>query len=231
MELFKRVCAFYVDELNDEEIKDLYQTIPAGTFTYEKADYLNLVDEKVKDYKNTLGNQRLKKLWLDKTGTASPRTWSKLHKMPILCLIPDNEMQAARTAFDAINNSRSDAGTIEKTITYLESAKFFDLLKDEKTLDKIFRVSIIKNYFVMLNNIDEVKNYLDSKILAEPYDWFGLPEVDKKLCQMAEAKYSQSGCGKALEKIDRMSEVDLKHYLKELIKDNMIVGMEIIKNG
>ena len=81
----------------------------------------------------------------------------------------------------------------------------------------------------MLTDVDEVKQYLDSRISAEPYDWFGLPEVDKKLRQMAEAKYNQSGCGKALEKIDQMNEVDVKHYLKELIKDNMIVGIEIIK--
>ena len=46
---------------------------------------------------------------------------------------------------------------------------------------------------------------------------------------MAEAKYNQTGCDRALEKIDGMEINDVKRYLKELIKDNMIVGMEIIK--
>lgn len=230
LDLFKRVCAFYVDEFTDEEIKDLYQTIPAGTFTYEKSDYLSLVDTKVKEYKSSLGNQRLKKLWLDKTGTSSPRIWSKKHKMPILCLIPDNEIQMAGIAFDTVNKSHPDVTAIDKAIAYLESAKFFDKLDDDEALDKAFRISIIKNYAVMLTDIDEVKEYLDSRITVEPYDWFGLPEVDKKLRQMAEAKYNQTGCAKALEKIDHMDVDDVKRYLKDLIKDNMIVGMEIIKD-
>ena len=231
LELFKRVCAFYVEELNDEEIKDLYQTIPMGTFTYEKAEYLNLVDNKVKEFKRELGNQRLKQLWRDKTGTDSPRMWSRKHDMPILCLVPDGELQSAREAFAAINNNRSDAAAIDKAIAYLESASFFDRLEDNEALDRAFRTSIIKDYSVLLTDIDEVKKYLDSRISAEPYEWFGLPEVDKKLRQMAEAKYNQDGCGKALEKIDQMNEVDVKRYLKELIKDNMNVGMAIIKNN
>lgn len=227
--LFKRVCSYYIDEFSEEEIKELYQTIPAGTFTYEKSDYINLVDGKVKDYKSTLGNQKLKKMWQDKTGTASPRAWSKDHRMPILCLISDKELQTARAAFGTINKSHPDSTSIDKAIAYLESADFFKLLSDDDALDRIFRESIIKNYSVMLADIDEVKSYLDSRISADPYDWFGLPEVEKKLQQMAEAKYNQSGCDRALEKIDRMDVADVKRYLKELIKDNMVVGMEIIK--
>ena len=61
------------------------------------------------------------------------------------------------------------------------------------------------------------------------YDWFGLPMVDKKLHEMAEYKYNQSGCDKALEKIEDMDVSEVKQYLKKLIRDNMIVGMEIIK--
>lgn len=48
---------------------------------------------------------------------------------------------------------------------------------------------------------------------------------------MAEAKYNQGGCELALSKIDEMDITDVKNYLKELIRDNMIVGMEIIKGN
>lgn len=229
VDLFKRVCSYYVEEFTDDEVRELYQTIPAGTFTYEKSDYINLVDSKVKEYKSTLGSQRLKKLWTDKTETASPRVWSNLHKMPILCLVPDQEIQTARDAFSAVNKSRADSATIEKAIAYLESASFFVLIDDTDALNKAFRDKVIKSYSVMLTDIDEVKEYLNSRIAAEPYDWFGLPEVEKRLQQMAEAKYNQGGCDRALEKIDRMDIADVKRYLKELIKDNMVVGMEIIK--
>ena len=48
---------------------------------------------------------------------------------------------------------------------------------------------------------------------------------------MAEDKYAREGCTKALEKIDVMQPEDVRQYLKRLIKDNMVVGMEIIKNN
>ena len=151
--------------------------------------------------------------------------------MPILCLIPDAEVQQARAAFGTLNKNHPDASSIDKAKDYLEKATFYKLLDDQAALDRIFTESIIKSYSVMLTDIDEVKHYLDSRISSDPYDWFGLPEVDKKLQQMAEAKYNQGGSAKALEKIDNMDVADVKRYLKELIKDNMTVGMEIIKGN
>lgn len=229
VDLFKRVCGYYLDGLSDEEIKEVFATIPAGSFTYEKADYLNTVEAKIKTYKEGLKSAKLKKLWRDRTGTDTPRAWSKKNKMPILCLVPDAEIAKARAAFGAVNRAKSDESAIDKAIEYFATAKFFDLLADDVAMDKAFRDGIIKSYAVMLTDIQEVKDYLDSHITADPFDWFGLPEIDKKLRQMAEAKYNQGGCDRALAKIDEMDVSDVKKYLKDLIKDNMIVGMEIIK--
>ncbi len=231
VDLFKRVCGYYLDGLSDEEIKEVFATIPAGSFTYEKADYLNTVEAKVKAYKEGLKSAKLKKLWRDKTGTDTPRAWSKKNKMPILCLVPDSEIAKAKAAFGAVNRTKSDEAAIDKAMEYFATARFFDLLADETALDKAFRDGIIKSYAIMLTDIQEVKDYLDSHITADPFDWFGLPEIDKKLRQMAEAKYNQGGCDRALAKIDEMDISDVKKYLKDLIKDNMIVGMEIIKGN
>lgn len=231
IDLFKAVCAFYLEGLTDDEIRGLYQTIPVGTFTMDKAAYTNTVDAKVKEYRSSLGNEQLKKLWQEKTNSTTPREWSRKHLMPILCLIPDAEVQQARAAFGTLNKNHPDASSIDKAKDYLEKATFYKLLDDQAALDRIFTESIIKSYSVMLTDIDEVKHYLDSRISSDPYDWFGLPEVDKKLQQMAEAKYNQGGSAKALEKIDNMDVADVKRYLKELIKDNMTVGMEIIKGN
>ena len=231
VDLFKEVCAFYLDGFSDEEIRGLYQTLPTGVFTDDKAAYTNMVDAKAKDYRSNLGNEQLKALWKEKTKSASPREWSRKHLMPVLSLVPDAEVQNARIAFGTLNRNHPDASSVEKAKEYLEKASFYKLMDDQTTLDRIFRDTIIKNYAVMLTDIDEVKRYLDSRITQEPYDWFGLPEVDKKLQQMAEAKYNQEGCTRALEKIDSMDVADVKRYLKELIKDNMTVGMEIIKDN
>ena len=151
--------------------------------------------------------------------------------MPVLSLVPDDEVTAARTAFGALNRNHPDAVSVAKAKEYLNRATFYSVMDDKAALDKIFTDTIIKYYAVMLTDVDEVKDYLNSRLSSEPYDWFGLPEVDKKLKQMAEAKYNQGGSARALEKIDEMDVEDVKRYLKELIKDNMTVGMEIIKGN
>lgn len=231
VDLFKRVCVYYLDGLSDDEIKDVFGTIPAGTFTYEKSDYFTVVENKVKAYKEGLKSAKLKALWKEKTGSDTPRAWSKKHKMPILCLVPDSEIAKAKAAFGTVNRTKSDETSIDKAIEYFKEASFFELMSDEVALGKVFRDGIIKSYAVMLTDIQEVKDYLDSHITADPYDWFALPEVDKKLKQMAEAKYNRGGCAQALAKIDEMDIADVKKYLKALIKDNMVVGMEIIKGN
>lgn len=231
IDVFKKVCAFYIEphDFTNDEINELYKTLPMNCFNREKADYLNLVEFKVAEFNTARGSAKLKKLWLDRTGTVSPIAWSKEYKMPILCMIDDDQMQAAKVAFSAVNRQKPDATAIDKAIEYLESATFFDRLRYPEERDKAFRSTIIKGYSVMLPDINEIKSYLSRVITADPYEWLGLPEVDKKLKQMAEAKYNQGGCDKALEKIDSMDISEVKRYLKDLIKDNMTVGIEIIK--
>lgn len=231
VELFKRVCGYYLDGLSDDEIKEVFAMLPSGAFTYEKAEYLNTVEAKVKSYMEGLKSAKLKKLWKDRTGTDTPREWSKKHQMPILCIIPDSEIAKAKAAFGTVNRAKADEASIDRALEYFATAKFFDIMDDNFALDKAFIDSIIKSYAVMLTDIQEVKDYLDSHITVEPFDWFGLPEIDKKLRQMAEAKYNQGGCDRALAKIDEMDISDVKKYLKDLIKDNMVVGMEIIKDN
>lgn len=231
--LFRQVCGFYIEShgFTEEEIADLYKTLPMNCFTRDKSEYLGLVENTVAKFNAARGSAKLKKLWLDRTETVSPREWSRKYKMPILCMIEDSQMQMAKATFDTVNRQKADALSIDKAIAFLETATFYHLLKNEEERNKAFFSAVVKDYSVMLTEIDEIKNYLDRVISAEPYEWLGLPEVDKKLRQMAEAKYNQVGCDKALEKIDSMDIADLKRYLKDLIKDNMIVGMEIIKGS
>jgi hypothetical protein len=49
--------------------------------------------------------------------------------------------------------------------------------------------------------------------------------------QLAEAEYNAGGSDKVLLKIDEMDDVQVKQYLKRLIKDSITVGMEILANG
>lgn len=198
-------------------------------FTMEKSTYQAAVENAAERYVSEQGAEKLRNFWKQKTGADTPKAWSKIHRTPILCMIDDKDMQSAKDAFGTLNKKQPDSASVEKAMQFLENATFFNKLSDNDAINEAFRATIIKSYSVLFEDLDEVRSRLEDVMAVDVYDWFGLPEVDKKLCEMAEYKYNQSGCDLALEKIDGMDVSDVKQYLKRLIRDNMIVGMEIIK--
>lgn len=233
VKLFREVCNFFLEQYNftDEDINEIFALIPTGQFVHDKANFQNTVKDKIEKYLAESKGKQLKDMWKEKTNTDSPKEWSIKYKMPILCMIPYDDFKNAKETLNTINEKHPDNSSIEKAIVYLEKADFFDKLESQQERDKAFRKSVIKDYAVILTDIKKVKDYLGRVMTDLPYDWFASPVVENKLNQMAEAEYTQSGCDIALEKIESMDVDDVKSYLKELIKDNMIVGMEIIKDN
>ena len=228
-DLFREACAYIVGRFSEEEAWEIFKLLPNNLFTSEKSDYQATVQTAVDKYIREQSATKLKEMWREKTQTDNPRQWSKKYRTPILCMIPDKDVPAARAVFGTLNRKQPDTASIDKAIEYLKRADFFDCLSSQEERDKAFRENIVKSYSVMLDDLDEVRSHLMKVMGSEPYDWFGLPEVDKKLKEMAEFKYNETGCDKALEKIDSMDVADVKQYLKRLIKDNIVIGMEIIK--
>ena len=228
-DVFRKACAYIVRRFSDEETREIYKLLPNNLFTSEKSDYQAAVQTAVDKYISEQSATKLKEIWREKTQTENPKQWSKKYRTPILCMIKDKDIPVARAAFGTLNRKKPDPASIDKAIEYLESADFYDRLSDQEERDKAFRENVVRSYSVMLDDLEEVRSHLWRVMGTEPYDWFGLPEVDRKLKEMAEFKYNESGCNKALEKIDSMDVADVKQYLKRLIKDNMVVGMEIIK--
>lgn len=227
--LFRKACAYVVGRFGDDEIKEIFRLLSNDMFTMEKSTYQAAVENAAERYVSEQGAEKLRNFWKQKTGADTPKAWSKIHRTPILCMIDDKDMQSAKDAFGTLNKKQPDSASVEKAMQFLENATFFNKLSDNDAINEAFRATIIKSYSVLFEDLDEVRSRLEDVMAVDVYDWFGLPEVDKKLCEMAEYKYNQSGCDLALEKIDGMDVSDVKQYLKRLIRDNMIVGMEIIK--
>ena len=230
LDLFKKVCSIYIEDLDDEDItKIMLQSVPKDVFTLDKTLYLQKIDAAVREYKENLINVQLKKLWFDKTKTDNPKAWSKLYRMPIQCMVDNNEIDTALSAFDAINRNKSSENEINKAITYINNATFINTLSNEDERNAAFSKNVLKNYAVVLTDIEEVKDYLTNKVGNDPYLWYGHPRVEEAVQKLAQKNYIRTGCDKALERIDAMDVNMVKAYLKELIKDNMNVGIEIIK--
>lgn len=227
--IFRSVCKDYLNGFGDDSVQTIYDKISVNAFTKDKPEFMNEIGRLIDDFKRSMGAEKLKKLWKDKTGTTSPKEWSNKNSMPILAMVPENEVVLARRVFDCINRKSSDEHSVNEALDYLNSAEFFDNLKNENSRNEAFQRIILKDYSVLLSKIETVKTSLKGELSAEPYDWYGLPEVDAKVKYLAERNYNQNGYQKALEKIESMDTEKVKEYLKDLIKGNMKVGMEIIK--
>lgn len=230
-DVFKKVCDFELTGLSDADKDKVYGAMPIGCFTKDKVGYSNLVAQMVEEQKKGLNSMKLRNIWREKTNTSSPYQWSEQFSMPIFAMLAEQEVTVCRKIFATINSNKADAKDISDAITYLENAKFFDFLNDASQRDKMFVKNIICDNAVMLSNIAEVKDYLRSHVTDVPYYWFGSPSVQSTLNKMAEAKYNKDGYEIAFQKIDQMSAEDVKKYLKDLIKNNKNVGVEIIKNN
>lgn len=230
-DVFKKVCDFELTGLSDADKDKVYGAMPMGCFTKDKVGYSNLVAQMVEEQKKGLNSMKLRNIWREKTNTSSPYQWSEQFSMPIFAMLAEQEVTVCRKIFATINSNKADAKDISDAITDLENAKFFDFLSDASQRDKMFVKNIIRDNAVMLSNIAEVKDYLRSHVTDVPYYWFGSPSVQSTLNKMAEAKYNKDGYEIAFQKIDQMSAEDVKKYLKDLIKNNKNVGVEIIKNN
>lgn len=220
---------FYLDGLADNDVSEIASKL-YDVFDLENSEYQRKLESIVSDYKANMSKYKLMELWKSKTNTDSPYHWSEKYLMPILCMIPSQKQDEARKVFNVINEQINDKNRIDDAISYIEKFVYFADLNSEYARNNAFKQQVLKSYETMLDNIDDVKNSIKSKLPVAPYYWLGNTAVEELLRNMAFQKYNNGGSSKVYSVIDSMSSEDLKKYLKDLVKENMVVGIEIIKN-
>lgn len=228
IEILSKVGEFYFAGLQSEDIAEISKTL-YDVFTKENSEFLALLGEKVNDYKASLKKFKLKALWKEKTGTESPLLWSATYLMPVACMFDRTEETQARNACMLINSPIDDEGKINEAIAFLEASKCINQLKDDKCRNEAFKSKFLKSYAVILTDIEQVKSEIRSRVSEEPYDWLNSENVATVLRNLAFQKYNNGGSELASNIVETMDTQDLKDYIKKLIKENMTVGIEIIK--
>lgn len=126
-------------------------------------------------------------------------------------------------------NATKDENTITTALDYLDKMTYVQKLNNKEDRDKAFRDVFLEEFSELFDDVDEVRTYLQNHISDSPYHWLGNKAVTAKIKTMANAKYNESGYGKAKKVIDEMPAEQVKEYLKKMIEDNFVVGLEIIK--
>lgn len=229
---FIKSCNFYLDELEEVDVKNILDDDKygfKGTYTVEPDVYTKKVQEAVNTYRSSLEYVKLRKHWEELTGTESPFAWSNIYKMPILVMTPEDESSTARKVFGTINSKSTDKDAIALAEDYISKMSYVTQLNSVDERAKAFKEYFLNEYEVLFDDLEKVKEYIQAHVTDVPYYWIGNTSVTAKIKTMAKAKYTESGYGKAKKIIDDMPADQVKEYLKQLIQDNIVVGVEIMK--
>lgn len=228
--VFAEIYKPYLEDLSDNDIADVKSKLQTGLYELSKTDCNVKVKEAAEEYRKNQLKSQLFRLWKDNTGTKNPREWSSRYRTPILCCISEAEYEKAKEAFETLNRNWGTDAEIKSALVFLGSTTLFDVLSDDDKINVAFKRDIVGEYSTLLPDLDKVRDTLD-RLSVDTYDWRDNPSVKGKVKQLAEAKYNAGGSDKVLLIIDEMDDAQLKKYLKRLVKDSIVVGIEILANG
>lgn len=228
--LFNKVYKVYLEDLSDEDKARVAAKLPVERMFHASATECNrLVTDAVEAYQKTQLKTQLAEAWRAKTRTKSPREWSGRYRMPILIMIPDEQVEKAKRAFSALNSVNPSESDIKNALAFLEQASFFDDLNDPDKREAAFRGRLLGKHAQMLPPVEDVQESLLERIPAvEPYEWDRSPAINEAIQIMAKKEYDAGGSDRVARKIDTLSDAQAKVYLRQLIKSNMAVGLEIL---
>ena len=94
--------------------------------------------------------------------------------------------------------------------------------------DLAFQQKILGRYAVVLKDLSAVRNRLKETLGGNVYGWFGHPELQHIISQLAQMEYSRNCASLLAGKIDKMSPTEAKDYLKRLVLNQLEIGIEIL---
>lgn len=220
-------------DVSTEDIDKVYQELDIYGVQGNLENFLSTVRREVAKLQTQLMLGRVRKAWLEMTDSKSPAEWSRSNKIPILWL-PEMKDDRLVEIFDILNGKpvRYDAQSLEKSLAYLESVKNrFAVLKDAGRLDEIFLKSAGVDEYAFVLRINELKDYIAKRLGADAYAWaMQTADVGRLAKEFLDGLYQRTVFAQVFKKIDVMSAERAKEYLKELIRKNAIVGLNILKD-
>lgn len=226
---FKEKCSFDLDGLSEIDVSKIFATMPLGSFAKTNSEFQNIASQKITEYRKTILIEELKKLWVAKTDTKSPKDWSDKYKTPILCLA-DEDYDTAKKSFETFMQKMAPDNEIKNAIEYFKRASIFNKMCNAEIRNNAFAEKMIGKYFI-IKDIDETREVLLQRLDCSIYDWYPKTQQTENILEKyAEKLYQTKGCEQALAMIEGMSEANVKLYLKKLVRERMEVGMEILKD-
>lgn len=228
--VFSEIYSPYLKGFSEAECEEVKNSISANLFVESITNANAIVKKAAEEYRNNQLKTQLFDLWKKKTKTKTPRDWSEKFHMPILCCICADIYTEAKKAFSTLNSSTPIEVDVKEALLFLQNVTFFDEIADLNFRDECFSRVIIGDYASLLPDIEVVKDLLEDTGIA-PYEWNDNPAIKEKIAELASAEYNAGGSDKAVDVIEKMTDSELKKWLKDVVKHDMGLGVKIIING
>lgn len=221
--------------LTAAEMEELFISMPRSSFTDLRSTYRKNLTDKANDILQKQNRRELLKLWRELSGTDSPREWSRLHRTPIMIMIPKEENQkAVADIFNCINSKATDTKTLKTAIEYLKRRPdYFAALKDSAQIESAFRATFIgEQYGVLLDDNDELRDELSASLTTDAHQWYPNIRATEIIADFAKKKYYDGGAyDKVSARVMRMSDSEAKQLLLRLLNKNYEVGLKLLRGG
>lgn len=233
LKILRDKFSFQLSDLSEQEVNEVYSSLPYGSFTDSRGHYHKNLNDKAKEIRKGQLKNELLQLWREVAGNKSPREWSKVHRTPILAMVPKSEESDARKVFSTVMATAPDENDVNFAIDYLKKRPaYFAAIKEERQIEESFREAIIGDKQVLFDDNDEVRNELETKFPGDAYQWYPSVHVKELVDEISQNKYYSGGVyDKISAQVNKMSPNDAKALLLELLDKNYEVGLKILRES
>lgn len=226
--LFATYYASSLNGLDADGIKRVYLKLPDTSYTTSKSDFVKQVNACADQERATQMHNQLRKLWEEASGFNGPVKWSEHYMTPVLALVPTSEQDKARKLFAVLCGSYTNQSDIDIAMDYMKSSPaFLSSLQDSVKIDAAFEQALIGQYRTVIS-VTEARKELDERSSAEPYYWMEGRTAQDIIREKAETNYLSGANEPLMRRIDDMDASRAKEYLKDLVKNKLDVGIQIM---
>ena len=232
LQIYRDVYSGYTHGLSDDDVISVMSSMPTSSFLDGDSEFETRLKTKTDSCRQEQEQSKLKRMWRELTNSSSPMEWSSVHKTPISVLLSAKEEEKAGQLFNALSVNNPDIKSVTHALEFLSSEpEFIKKMNDKEEIDDAFREKLIGRYSAVIYDCDAVREHILSMIKLHPYNWYGNGSVQSIITKYATSMYRTSANKGVMDRIDDMSPEEAKRYLKELVKDDVEVGISIITKG
>lgn len=213
-----------------DECEYLFNRVPSGTLFDVTDKFTTSMQHELVNYRKSKKTRKMFDIWQKITGSTSPAEWSMQNGIPVLCMFTDKILIAQRI-FNALNRDANlpTEKDIDDAIAFLQSGAL-DILHDKKRCEKHFIEFFAGKYDYVITSADELCDQIRSISGSKVYDWYARANSCRvQIEKFATERYKVKYCSQAKERIKKLSAEEAQKYLNDLIENDPLLGISILK--